>query len=156
MKTLCESFAHLENIIIFVIDEDRNFCRNITFFKKSWFHMMKMTKPRMKLKKLMKHAIKSYKSSYIDKIKFLTSILRRFLWNLGAHLVSRLTCNIWVIVDVISNSSVSRISSHSRLEITNIAINPLTTNVPHHIENSQLICIANELTRFYMMGNIGC
>ena len=118
--------------------------------------MMRMTKPRMKLKKLMKHSIKSYRSSYIDKIKFLTSILHRFLCNSGAHLVSRFTCNIWVIVDVISNSSVCRISSYSRLEITSIAINPLTTNAPHHIENSQLICIANELTGFYMMGNIGC
>ena len=26
------------------------------------------------------------------------------------------------------------------------------TNVPHHIETSQLICIANQLTGFYMMG----
>ena len=34
--------------------------------------------------------------------------------------------------------------------------NPLTTNVPHHIETSQLICNANQLTGFYMMGNIGC
>ena len=33
--------------------------------------------------------------------------------------------------------------------------NPLTTNVPHHIETSQLICIANQLAGFYMMGNIG-
>ena len=31
----------------------------------------------------------------------------------------------------------------------------LTTNVTHHIETSQLICIANLLTGFYMMGNIG-
>ena len=29
--------------------------------------------------------------------------------------------------------------------------NPLTTNVPHHIETSQLICSANQLTGFYMM-----
>ena len=34
-------------------------------------------------------------------------------------------------------------------------INPLTTNAPHHIETSQLIYIANQLTGFYMMGNIG-
>ena len=34
-------------------------------------------------------------------------------------------------------------------------INPLTTNVSHHIETSQLICIANQLTGFYMIGNIG-
>ena len=33
---------------------------------------------------------------------------------------------------------------------------PLTTNVPHHIETSQLISNANQLTGFYMMGNIGC
>ena len=34
-------------------------------------------------------------------------------------------------------------------------IKPLTTNVLHHIETSQLICIADQLTGFYMMGNIG-
>ena len=33
--------------------------------------------------------------------------------------------------------------------------NPLTTNVPHHIEASQLICNANQLNGFYMIGNIG-
>ena len=32
--------------------------------------------------------------------------------------------------------------------------NPLTTNVPHHAETIQLICNANQLTGFYMMGNI--
>ena len=31
--------------------------------------------------------------------------------------------------------------------------NSLTTNVPHYIEPSQLICSANQLTGFYMMGN---
>ena len=31
-------------------------------------------------------------------------------------------------------------------------LHPLTTNVPHHIEISQLIC--NEFTGFYIMGNI--
>ena len=34
-------------------------------------------------------------------------------------------------------------------------LNSLTINVPHHIETSQLICIANQLTGFYMMGKIG-
>ena len=34
-------------------------------------------------------------------------------------------------------------------------INPLTSSVPHHIETSQLICVANQLTGVYMMGNIG-
>ena len=35
-------------------------------------------------------------------------------------------------------------------------VNLLMTNVPHLIETSQLICIANQLIGFYMMGNIGC
>ena len=35
------------------------------------------------------------------------------------------------------------------------ALNPLTTNVPHHIESRQLICNANQMTGFYMMGKIG-
>ena len=34
-------------------------------------------------------------------------------------------------------------------------INPLTTNVPYHIETSQLIRNANQLTGLYMMRNIG-
>ena len=33
-------------------------------------------------------------------------------------------------------------------------INPLTTKVPHHTGTSQLICNANQLTGFYIMGNI--
>ena len=33
--------------------------------------------------------------------------------------------------------------------------NPLTTSVPHHIETTQLICFANQLTGFYMMRNTG-
>ena len=32
-------------------------------------------------------------------------------------------------------------------------VNPLTINVPYHIETSQLICNANQLTGFHMMGN---
>ena len=36
-----------------------------------------------------------------------------------------------------------------------ILLNQLTTNFPHHKETSQLICNANQLTDFYMMGNIG-
>ena len=31
--------------------------------------------------------------------------------------------------------------------------NQLVTNASHHTETSQLICDANELTGFYMMGN---
>ena len=37
-----------------------------------------------------------------------------------------------------------------------VTINSSTTNVPHNIEMSQLICIANQLAGFFMMGNIGC
>ena len=33
-------------------------------------------------------------------------------------------------------------------------INPLTANVPHHTETSQLIYYANQLTGFYMMGTL--
>ena len=33
--------------------------------------------------------------------------------------------------------------------------NPLTTNVLHYIEASQLICNANQLTGFYIMGKFG-
>ena len=36
------------------------------------------------------------------------------------------------------------------------SLNPLTTNVPNHVETSQLIGIANHLAGFYIMGNIGC
>ena len=35
------------------------------------------------------------------------------------------------------------------------SFNPLTTNILLHIETIQSICIANQLTGFYMMGNIG-
>ena len=34
-------------------------------------------------------------------------------------------------------------------------VNPLTTNVTRHIETSQLIFNPNQLTCFYMTGNIG-
>ena len=36
-----------------------------------------------------------------------------------------------------------------------VCVNPLTTNVPHPVETNQLICNANQLTGFYLMGNIG-
>ena len=34
-------------------------------------------------------------------------------------------------------------------------INPLVTNVPHHIETSELISNVDKLIGFYMVGNIG-
>ena len=41
---------------------------------------------------------------------------------------------------------------HTRKQYTILVdiVNPLTTNVPHHIETSQLICSANQLTGFCM------
>ena len=36
------------------------------------------------------------------------------------------------------------------------SFNPLTINVSHHLETSQLICNANQLTGFYMIGNNDC
>ena len=33
-------------------------------------------------------------------------------------------------------------------------INPLATNVPYHIETSQLICNVNQFTCFYVMGTL--
>ena len=48
------------------------------------------------------------------------------------------------------------VHSISNLDMPKPNINPLTTNVPYHIETSPLICIANQLTGFYMVGNIGC
>ena len=47
----------------------------------------------------------------------------------------------------------SKLSTSGQYKVS--YLNPLTTNVPNHIETSQLICIANQLTGFYMMGNIG-
>ena len=35
-----------------------------------------------------------------------------------------------------------------------IPLDPLTTNVPHHIETGQCIYNANQSTSFYMMGSI--
>ena len=36
-------------------------------------------------------------------------------------------------------------------------INPLATNIPHHVETSQfeLICIGNQSPGLYVIGNIG-
>ena len=40
-------------------------------------------------------------------------------------------------------------------KLTKFYLHSLTTSVSHHIETNQVICIANQLTGFYMMGNIG-
>ena len=41
------------------------------------------------------------------------------------------------------------------INLPNTVLNPLTTSVPRHIETSELICITNQLTGFYVIGNIG-
>ena len=41
------------------------------------------------------------------------------------------------------------------LSCRNIFFNPIMTHVAHRVETSRLICIANQLTGFYMMRKIG-
>ena len=43
-----------------------------------------------------------------------------------------------------------------RTKLLITSINPFTTNALYHIETSQLICNANQLTGFHTKGNIGC
>ena len=49
-----------------------------------------------------------------------------------------------------SHTAIRQISVMKKLRF-----NPLTTNVPHHIETSQLICSVNQFNGFYMMGKTG-
>ena len=39
--------------------------------------------------------------------------------------------------------------------LTSTCFNPLTNNVPHHVETSQLVCNTNQLTGFHMMADGG-
>ena len=41
-----------------------------------------------------------------------------------------------------------------KIVIPKTFVNPLTTNVPYHVETSQLICTANQLTVFFMTGTL--
>ena len=45
--------------------------------------------------------------------------------------------------------------THLGSDYHKLILNLLMTSVPHHIETSQLICSANQLTGFYIMGNTG-
>ena len=45
-------------------------------------------------------------------------------------------------------------TKHWKMDQVNF-FNLLTTDVPYHIETNKLICDANQLAGFYMMGNIG-
>ena len=55
-----------------------------------------------------------------------------------------------------NTSSTTHKRKHPQAKISEIffldALNPLTVNVPQHKETSQLICNANRLTGFYMIG----
>ena len=64
--------------------------------------------------------------------------------------------NSWKPSTICAKSSILDVGLKSEYAsgILCATLNPLTTNVPHHIETSQFICNANQLTGFYMMGNI--
>ena len=56
--------------------------------------------------------------------------------------------------DVGYGKLIFRITNKSLHKKMKLSINILTTSVPHHIETSQLICYANQLTGFYMSGTM--
>ena len=59
-----------------------------------------------------------------------------------------------VVFNIFRNTVLQEISYSNRKQ--KCSINSSTTNVPpSYMETSQLICIANQLTSFYMLGNIG-
>ena len=68
----------------------------------------------------------------------------------------RTTCSSFTLIDyVLTNFRGKDLTRWCyRYRYFSTPVNPLTTNVTHHIETSQLICILNQLTGFYMMGNI--
>ena len=51
--------------------------------------------------------------------------------------------------------SIPIIFEHPMWLVERVSFIPSTTSAPHHIETSQLICKANDLTGVYMMGDIG-
>ena len=61
--------------------------------------------------------------------------------------------NFWIIADFLQSYVVGS-TSNPQIKLGQSCINPLTTNVPHDIETSQVICIVNQLTGFCMIGNI--
>ena len=56
---------------------------------------------------------------------------------------------------VSSYNTKKQISGNLKGDRNENQLNPLTTSVPHHIETSQMICRADQLNGFYVMGNIG-
>ena len=78
------------------------------------------------------------------------------MWNaVIIYYLSFLEKYFYRMVQVMSIAAFTRDSFHSIDNFLFFSLNALTTNVPHDKETSQLICIANQLTGFYMMGNIG-
>ena len=61
-----------------------------------------------------------------------------------------------VILSVSNLNSRKNMHKRTNEDYGHFPFNLLTTNVPHYVETSQLICNANQLTGFYLMGNIGC
>ena len=70
-------------------------------------------------------------------------------------------CQLKVKVRIKGKSAQESVTKSLRRNVQSILgfkqlanLNPLSTSVFHHIETSQLICIANQLIGFYMRGNI--
>ena len=82
----------------------------------------------------------------LSRLYFLNDIFHK------SYLVhSWILCLIYTNKLLISNSCVKHELNSNLKQF----VNPLTTDVSHHIETSQLICNEYQLTDFYMMGNIG-
>ena len=55
----------------------------------------------------------------------------------------------------VENKNFDPILSSFSQSFVNLVVYPIKRQCCPHIETSQLICTANQLTGFYMMGNIG-
>ena len=63
-------------------------------------------------------------------------------------------CYFFIVMNKLNNLQKSFQNIYEDLQRF-IILNTLTTNVPiHHIETSQSICRANQLTGFYMIGRL--
>ena len=90
-----------------------------------------------------------------------------FFYKIASQLAANLTKGLlfWALLKRDSNNRCYLINFPQCPELHSFAtsvngcflklLNLLTTDVPYHTETSQWICIANQLTRFYMMRNIG-
>ena len=60
----------------------------------------------------------------------------------------------WLLLSICTTRCISMIACEKCSFVVINCLYPLTNHVPHYIETSELICIANRLTGFYMMGKI--